>query len=82
MRWRVKRLGHDGTYHSLEEEDMSTNVRDEAKRLIERLPDDASWEDLMQLICDREAIEAGIRDCDAGRVVSMEDVRREFGISE
>lgn len=61
---------------------MSTNVRDEAKRLIERLPDDASWEDLMQLICDREAIEAGIRDCDAGRVVSMEDVRREFGISE
>ena len=61
---------------------MRTNVRDEAKRLIERLPESATWEDLMQLICDREAIEAGIADCDAGRVVELDAIRDEFGIPE
>lgn len=61
---------------------MTTNVREEAKRLMDRLPDNASWEDVMQLILDQEAIEAGIRDCEAGRIASMEEIREEFGISE
>jgi len=59
---------------------MITNVRDEARRLIELLPENATWDDLVELICDREAIEAGIRDCEAGRVVSMDDIKREFGL--
>lgn len=61
---------------------MATNVREEALRLIESLPEGASWEDLKQLISDREAIEAGIRDIEAGRVVTLEAARNEFGISE
>ncbi len=30
----------------------------------------------------RQAIEAGLRDSDNGRVTSVEDVRKEFGLSQ
>lgn len=61
---------------------MVANVREEAKRLIESLPDDVSWKDLMQLMLDRAAIEAGIQDCNKGRVISLEEFRKGFEISE
>jgi hypothetical protein len=37
-------------------------VKDEARRLIERLPDDATWDGLMHEIYVRQAIEAGLED--------------------
>ena len=49
----------------------------EAKRLVNELPDDATWDDLMYRIYVRQSIEAGLRDADAGRVVSVEEV--DFG---
>lgn len=61
---------------------MVSDVREVAKRLIDSLPDNASWEDVMQLVLDRAAIEAGVRDCEEGRVVSLEELGKEFGISE
>jgi predicted transcriptional regulator len=48
-------------------------LKPEAHNMIDRLPDDASWDDLMYQIYVRQAIEAGLRDADAGRVVSHED---------
>jgi len=38
---------------------QSTNVKQEAYRLLEKLPDDATWDDLMYQIYVRQAIEAG-----------------------
>lgn len=58
------------------------NVKEEAHRLVDRLPDDATWEDLMYEIYVRETIEAGIRDSDAGRPVDVGEVRRRFGLRE
>ena len=58
----------------------TVNVKDEARRLIERLPDDATWDDLMQEIYVRQAIEAGLEDSRAGRLTSAEDVRAKFGL--
>ena len=55
-------------------------VKKEAQRLIEGLPEDATWDDLMYSIYVRQAIEAGLRDSDAGRVVSVEEVRARFGL--
>ncbi len=49
------------------------SVKPAARELVDRLPEDASWEDLMYQIYVREAIEAGLRDADAGRVVSHEE---------
>ena len=60
---------------------MSTiNVKEEAQRLIEKLPDDITWDDLMHEIYVRQAIEAGLADSEAGRVTDVESVREKFGL--
>ena len=59
-----------------------TNVRDEARKLVDRLPDGATWDDLEYEIYVRRAIETGIADSDAGAVNSVADVRKSYGLSE
>ncbi len=55
-------------------------IKSEAKRLVEDLPEDATWDDLMYRIYVRQAVEAGLRDSDAGRTVSVDEVRARFGL--
>lgn len=55
-------------------------VKAEAAKLVEALPEDATWDDLMYEIYVRQAIDSGRADSDAGDVVSAEDVRNEFGL--
>lgn len=57
-------------------------IKSEAHRLVDRLPDNASWEDLMYQIYVRQSIEAGLKDVEAGRVDTVADVRRSFGLPE
>lgn len=56
-------------------------VKEQAKRLIEELPEDASWDDLMYRIYVRQAVEAGLRDSEAGRTRDVKDVRAKFGLT-
>jgi len=56
------------------------SIKEEARRLVERLPDNFSWEDLMHEIYVRKAIESGLADSEAERTTPMEDVRRRFGL--
>ena len=58
----------------------AVNIRDEAHRLVDQLPDDATWDDLLYQIYVRQSIDAGLADADAGRVVSTEEVRRRLGL--
>jgi predicted transcriptional regulator len=58
------------------------NVKEEARRLVENLPEDVTWDDLMYRIYVRQAIEAGLADSEADRVVEVEDVRNRFGLPE
>ena len=60
----------------------AAKVKDEARRLIERLPDDVTWDDLMHEIYVRQAIEAGFEDSQAGRVSSVKEVRERLGLSQ
>lgn len=60
----------------------AANVKEEARRLVERLPDDASWDDLMHEIYVRQAIEAGLEDSRDGRLSSLEDVRARMGLPQ
>jgi hypothetical protein len=49
------------TFRRKEEVPMSTaTIREEAHRLVEQLPDDATWEDLLYQIYVRQSIEAGL----------------------
>ena len=43
----------------------ATGIKDEARHLVEELPDDASWDDLMYRIYVRQVIEAGLEDSES-----------------
>jgi predicted transcriptional regulator len=58
------------------------NIKQEAYRILDRLPDKATWDDLMYQIYVRQAIEAGIKDSDEGRTVDVKEVRKRFGLSK
>ncbi len=60
---------------------MPATVKEEAHRLIDLLPDEATWEDLMYRLYVRQAVEQGLADSDADRVVPVEDVRARLGLS-
>ena len=60
----------------------SADIREDARRLVEDLPAGATWEDLMYRIYVRQAIDAGLRDSDAGRTVDVGEVRAEFGLPQ
>jgi predicted transcriptional regulator len=57
----------------------AASARDEAQRLVEQLPEDATWEDLLYQIYVRQSIEVGLADCRAGRLVPIEEVKRRLG---
>jgi hypothetical protein len=57
---------------------MTTHVKEQAQRLLEQLPDDATWEDLQYAIYVHQAVEAGQADIEAGRVYTSEEVRQKF----
>lgn len=58
---------------------MST-TKEEAINLITRLPDEASWDDIMYEMYVKKKIELGIKAADEGRVVPHEEVKRIFSV--
>ena len=58
---------------------MST-AKEEAINLITRLPEEASWDDIMYEMYVKKRIELGIKAADDGRVVPHEEVKRIFPV--
>ncbi|NCS20062.1 MAG: hypothetical protein GPJ15_08610 [Microcystis aeruginosa G11-06] len=54
------------------------NIKQKARNLIDKLPDNSTWDDLMYEIYMRQAIEAGLGDSEAGKVISVAEVRTKF----
>jgi len=61
---------------------QTENIKQEAHRILEKLPDEATWDDLMYQIYVRQTIEAGIKDSDEGRTIDVKEVRKKFGLTE
>jgi predicted transcriptional regulator len=61
---------------------QTENIKQEAHRLLDQLPEKATWDDLMYRIYVHQTIEAGLKDSDAGRTVDVKEVRKRFGLSE
>ena len=62
---------------------MSTAMeKEEAHRLIDRMPPNATWEDLIREIYVREAIERGLEDSKAGRTKDVKVVRAKYDLPE
>ena len=58
----------------------ATGVKEEARQLVERLPETATWDDLMEEIYVRQAVERGLRDVDAGRTLTTDQLRSRLGL--
>ncbi|WP_445772105.1 hypothetical protein [Rheinheimera sp.] len=54
--------------------------KDEAHKLIDQLPADATWEDLMEQIYVRQAIEQGLSDSEQGKLQSVQEIRKKYGL--
>ncbi|MGA2590181.1 MAG: hypothetical protein ABSH32_09720 [Bryobacteraceae bacterium] len=54
---------------------MST-AKQEVRRLLDQIPDDATFEDIQYHIYVRGKIERGLQDVEEGRVVSEEEMER------
>ena len=59
---------------------QTESVKAQAYKLVDNLPDSATWEDVMYRIYVRETVEAGISDSDAGRTIDVKEVRKKFGL--
>lgn len=58
----------------------NANLKKAAHDLIDKLPDNASWDDVVYKMVTRREIELGLADSDASRTTPVEDIAKEFGI--
>jgi hypothetical protein len=57
-------------------------IKEEAHKIIDRMPVGATWNDLMYEIYVREVIELGLADSKAGRTKEVKDIRAKYGLPE
>lgn len=53
-------------------------AKEAAKQLIDHLPDEASWDDIMYELYVKQKIEEGLADIEAGRTIPHEQVKAEL----
>ena len=51
-------------------------AKEEVRRMLDQIPDDASFEDIQYHIYVCQKIELGLRDIEEGRVISQKDIER------
>ncbi len=60
----------------------SLTPKQQVHQVLARLPDDATWDQVVYELAVRRAIERGVADADAGRVVDVAEIRAEFGLRD
>jgi len=55
-------------------------IKKETDLLIEDLPEETTWDDLMYKIYVRQKIEIGLKDSKAGNVFSSDDLRKKLDL--
>ena len=56
-------------------------AKEEAKKLIDKLPDQANWDDIMYEFYVRKKLEVALKAAEEGRVVPHEEVKKRFSPS-
>ncbi len=56
--------------------------KDEAHRIIDKMPPNATWDDLIREIYVREVVERGLADSKAGRTKDVRDIRSKYSLPE
>ena len=57
-------------------------TKEEAHRLVDSMPEKATWDDLIHEIYVREVIERGLADSKAGRAKEVREVRAKYGLPQ
>ena len=60
----------------------NSDIKTDAHQLVESLPENSTWDDLMYKIYVRQSIEAGMKDSQEGKVTSVHEVRKKYGLQE
>ncbi|MBI4838836.1 MAG: hypothetical protein HY806_06780 [Nitrospirae bacterium] len=55
-----------------------TMIKEQAYKLIEKMPDNATWEDFIHQIYVRETVEKGLEDSKAGRTKDVNEIRAKY----
>lgn len=55
-------------------------IKEDAYKLVDKLPTTATWEDLMHEIYVREAIERGLEDSKANRTKDVNAIRKKYSL--
>ena len=58
----------------------AVDIKKTAHQLIDGLPTDATWDDVVYRFIERREIELGLLDSQKGRVTSVDEVMKEFDI--
>lgn len=58
------------------------SAKEAARQIIEHLPEQATWDDIMYELYIKQKIEEGLADVEAGRTVPHEEVKAELLGSE
>ena len=61
---------------------MAPPLKQQAHALVDNLPESATWDDLAYEAELRASVDRGLADAEAGRVVPIEDMMKEFGVEE
>ena len=59
---------------------IATLVKDKAHSLVDQMPENSTWDDLIHEIYVREAIDQGLADSKAGRTMDVREVRAQYGL--
>jgi predicted transcriptional regulator len=57
---------------------MAANLKETLHTLAEELPDNATWDDVLEEVRFRRAVETGIKAADRGEFASANEVRETF----
>jgi len=51
-------------------------LKDEARKIIENLPENATWDDLMYQLYVKKRVETGVKEIENGEIISHEEVKK------
>lgn len=61
---------------------MASGIKEQARKLVESLPEDATWEDLEHKIFVRRKIESGAASIEHEETLSTQEVLEELGLDD
>ncbi len=59
---------------------MAAMFKQEAHKLIDELPETASWDELIYQAALHRAIERGLAEADAGQLIPVETLLKDYGL--